>query len=171
MKRFLILSIAILLANFIVAQTKIIAHKSHSGSMSHFNPQDYKDSFGLPDFDYLKVIKLSDSCIARIGVYRHKTDTICGAEAIIDIKEIENNTPKPLYFRTEFQGFQNSKTEDSEASPTEKKIFPFHFPNVTPSAGLIILLLSIPLLGFIFKNRLKPLLTSHSCLKRNENQY
>lgn len=119
-----------------VAQTKIIAHKSHSGSMNSFNPQEYSDNFGLPDFDYRTVIKASDSCLIRIGVYASKTDTICGAEAKDDIDAIENGNPSFLYFKTDFKGFKMKEETNSQ----ENHLYPIISERILPPFALIGLL-------------------------------
>lgn len=63
---------ALLFVNISIAQTKLIRHKSHSGTNKNFNPDKVNGNFGLPDYLFNEVIledKKSDYILTRKKTY------------------------------------------------------------------------------------------------------
>ena len=67
-----------------IGQTKLIAHKSHSGTVANFVASDYEDNLGLPPSRIEEIIKLNDSTVVVVrsrdmGKKHFEKDTIvCG---------------------------------------------------------------------------------------------
>lgn len=53
-RNLLLLTIASLAVTVASAQTKKVAHRSHSGAAAHFNPASAGSGFGLPDDETVK---------------------------------------------------------------------------------------------------------------------
>lgn len=71
MNKFHLLTIIliVLIGNKAIGQTKIIAHKSHSGKMINFKAKNYPDNFGLPPSSIDSIIKISETKIVEISHY------------------------------------------------------------------------------------------------------
>jgi hypothetical protein len=50
-------------------QTKLIAHKSHSGKMNTFKTSIYRDNFGLPPQRIDSIVRISKFKIVEISGY------------------------------------------------------------------------------------------------------
>lgn len=79
MKKILLSSVFLLCLLTISAQTKQIAHKSHSGSSNEFFSSDYVDNFGLPPQEIDSIIILKNKCIVEVMKYPRffSRDTVC----------------------------------------------------------------------------------------------
>ena len=98
----------------VVSQTQLIAHKSHSGKNSTFNPNALVGgNFG--NFRYTivdSVIKLSDHSIIEVRAYfdtgtlmKVKRDTVKGDYSTMSIDYLKKLYPAP----TVLKGFENNQ--------------------------------------------------------------
>lgn len=106
-------SILILLTLATEAQTKRIAHLSHSGSLDFFSPKG-DDSFGLPPMTIDSLIFLNDTTMVQIssigGDWHVQKDTIINHPLLVD--EAISVDSMRSYYRfgnTSFIGFEQSK--------------------------------------------------------------
>ncbi len=100
MKR-LILAIYILMSYNLVAQTKVISHKSHSGHMSEFKTNLSEDNFGLPSNKIDSVRKISSDTVIEYSKYS-LPDTITDHPYL----KLTYNELKVKYPKIKFLGFE-----------------------------------------------------------------
>lgn len=109
------------------AQTSLIAHKSHSGSVDSYKPDDYTDNFGLAEPSYVvrKVKWVDERCVVEYysTVYNdqiHHSDTTCNHPYFTGqytMDQIKQFYPE----NTKFVGFEHKFYNDSiPNNPTKK---------------------------------------------------
>ena len=141
------LSLAICLLIFPIAtfsQTKLIAHKSHSGSLSDFEVTQSSDNFGLPQQILKSITWLSDTSVLEKGEHwgREYVDTVYN-HIYCNNPNISIDSLKKLYSdHVEFINFDKRKNNG---------FFPFNPGNNFPKgpSGILILIVSIALLSFM----------------------
>ncbi|TND01484.1 MAG: hypothetical protein FD123_4255 [Bacteroidetes bacterium] len=97
----------LLLSQVLVAQTKRIAHKSHSGSDAAFSNAGH-DDFGNPPPRADTLIWINDSTVVQVDRWYRSRDTIVNHHYFQDPK-VSLDSLKKIYPRTVFVGFENKK--------------------------------------------------------------
>ena len=115
----LILVTLILISYSTTAQTKLIAHKSHSGTSENFSAENYPDNFGLrePYFPVYKVKLLPNNCVVEYREQK-RNDTICDHpyySGRYTLDQIKTFYPENI----EFIGFEKKFFNDSIPVPTK----------------------------------------------------
>ncbi len=118
--------LALFILNFAYfAQTKQVAHKSHSGTEENYSADEYTDNFGLyePYFPVEKVILTDKNCLVEVRSNK-QSDTMCnhpyltGQYTFTEIKAFYAEGVK-------FYGFENKFYNDSipvkQQNPKNKK--------------------------------------------------
>lgn len=138
MKKIFLL-ILLFLSYAAITQTKLIAHKSHSGNSENFSAENYSDNFGLvePYFPVTKLKLLPNNCVVQ---YReHKlNDTLCEHPYFsgkYTLEQIKKFYPE----NTEFIGFEKNFFNDSvPVKPIKNKFYLFIFFFLLGSSFLFI---------------------------------
>ena len=122
-RKSLVCFIILFSAPLVTAQTKLIAHKSHSGRAESFTAANYSDNFGIktPSIKAIKLIK--NNCIVEIP-YNGPNDTVCDHPNFTGqytLDEIKAFYPK----NTEFIGFEGKFL--NTALPENPKKNSFHW--------------------------------------------
>ena len=99
------------------AQTKIIAHKSHSGKPNTFNINNSSDNFGLPSSYIDTIFKISDTCVLEVGWngYERKRNIVCHHPCCNNPK-ISLDSLKKIYPNIILIGFEPGKKTGSKKS-------------------------------------------------------
>lgn len=122
MKKILLSSAFLLCLLAISAQTKQIAHKSHSGGRNEFFSSDYQDNFGLPPQEIDSIIILKNTCVVEVMKYPRffGRDTVCDhpyfTQGYTEDK-IRSMYPSDVVFI----GFENYKTSKKLKKAAAKK--------------------------------------------------
>ena len=101
------------------AQTKAIAHKSHSGSDQSFDAEAYADNFGVIAPRIKKIKYLKDNCIVEFPEWGG-SDTVCDHPYFTGqytLDEIKAFYPKEV----QFIGFEGKFFNKAIPPPGEKK--------------------------------------------------
>lgn len=119
MKTLLILSLFILQGNSLFSQTKLVAHKSHSGDDATYSSDAYPDNFGeiAPRIKKIKLLK--NNCIVEFLEWG-RNDTVCDHPYFTGqytLDEIKNFYPPS----TEFIGFEGHFFNKAIPPPGVKK--------------------------------------------------
>lgn len=148
MKKASIIILTLCISINVYSQTKIIAYKSHSGSITNF--QDEKDgNFGISPQQMIdSVIKISDSAVVEISRFGFR-DTVYHPHYLskpgISLEEIKSFYPE----RAKLIGFEkqpNIKEGSGELlSPKEKK------GSISILTFLLLLLFMYKIQGITFK--------------------
>ncbi len=117
-----------------VCQTKIIAHKSHSGLMSAFSANDYDDNMGIVPVLILNVdtvIKIDEQRFVHIRTFQYEYDQ--NVRRRVDTSRysdlFRNHTPTYELFKASFNenavfiGFDSTQF-DQQPPITEEKMLP-----------------------------------------------
>ncbi|MGV3631603.1 MAG: hypothetical protein ACO1O6_10360 [Bacteroidota bacterium] len=101
------------------SQTKLIAHKSHSGTDAAFEADAYSDNFGIVAPRIKKIKLLKNNCIVEFPEWG-QNDTVCDHPYFTGqytLDEIRNFYPPGV----EFIGFEGKFFNKAVPPPSEKK--------------------------------------------------
>lgn len=158
MKRiFTLVSLLLLLFNT-TAQTKIIAHKSHSGTSGDFSVSDYDDNLGLSLEFKLQldtVIKLTNNSVIEIFHLPHNNserivDTMTN-HPVFNNPEVSLDSMKKRYPSVEFIGFDTpTKTQKKSKKQRMRASLYMSFSDESTNKGSgLTILKGISLLLFV----------------------
>ena len=110
------IAILLLISITVISQTKIIAHKSHSGKMSTFSIKS-EGNFGLPAHVIDSIRKISENVIVEYSRYNFAgspIDTVVN-HPLCSNPKISLDSLKKLYpARVKFIGFESANADDTQ---------------------------------------------------------